>query len=137
VPQNRTQSGTFAPGESGNPGGRPRGLARPARKLVGDDGDALAQFWYETMNDKQARTADRLEASRLLANRGWGKVSSQPLPERDEQASPAGIFRPLTPERALELATITKQLMAADEAEDEDDGQPASEDDRGLANGFS
>jgi hypothetical protein len=116
VPQNRTRSGTFAPGASGNPGGRPRGLARATRKLAGDDGQAIAEFWYQTMNDEKARTADRLEASRLLADRGWGKPSSEPLPDPQEQQPPQ-IFRPLTPERALELACLTKELMAADEAE--------------------
>jgi hypothetical protein len=32
----------FAKGVSGNPGGRPRGLARYVRELVGDDGRRIA-----------------------------------------------------------------------------------------------
>jgi hypothetical protein len=63
----------FRPGESGNPGGRPRGLARVTREVVGDDGEAIAHFWLEVMNDRDQKMRDRLDASRLLAERGWGK----------------------------------------------------------------
>ncbi len=63
----------FAPGRSGNPGGRPKGLTRRVRELVGDDGTAIAEFMYSVMADEGARTADRLEAARWLADRGFGK----------------------------------------------------------------
>lgn len=63
----------FAPGRSGNPGGRPKGLTRRVRELVGDDGTAIAEFMYAVMADDGARTADRLEAARWLADRGFGK----------------------------------------------------------------
>jgi Family of unknown function (DUF5681) len=68
----------FKPGQSGNPGGRPKGLARRVRELVGDDGDAIAQFMYSVMKDVKARTADRLDAGRWLADRGFGR-SVQPV----------------------------------------------------------
>ena len=64
----------FAPGRSGNPGGRPKGLTRRVRELVGDDGTAIAEFMYAVMSDEGARTADRLEAARWLADRGFGKT---------------------------------------------------------------
>ena len=63
----------FLPGQSGNPGGRPKGLARRVRELVGEDGEAIVQFLVETMHDSSARRRDRLEAARLLADRGWGR----------------------------------------------------------------
>ena len=63
----------FPPGVSGNPGGRPKGLARRVRELVGEDGEAIVQFLVETMHDSSVRTRDRLEAARLLADRGWGR----------------------------------------------------------------
>jgi hypothetical protein len=41
--------------------------------LVGEDGMKLAAFWLSIMDDPMRRDSDRLEASRLLADRGWGK----------------------------------------------------------------
>jgi hypothetical protein len=64
----------FTPGRSGNPGGRPKGLTRRVRELVGDDGTAIAEFMYSVMADEGSRTADRLEAARWLADRGFGKT---------------------------------------------------------------
>jgi hypothetical protein len=51
-------------------------LARAARELVGEDGMALVQLWWEIARDETRRDSDRLEASRLLADRGWGKAAS-------------------------------------------------------------
>lgn len=64
----------FVPGYSGNPGGRPKGLARRVRELVGSDGEVIANFMLKVMNDETARTADRLEAGRWLADRGFGRA---------------------------------------------------------------
>jgi hypothetical protein len=44
--------------------------------LVGEDGMALAQLWWDIARDPMRRDADRLQASRLLAERGWGKPAS-------------------------------------------------------------
>ena len=42
---------------------------------MGDDGDAIAAFMYEVMADDAARTADRLEAAKWLADRGFGRAA--------------------------------------------------------------
>jgi hypothetical protein len=34
----------------------------------------LAEFWLSIMEDPMRRDSDRLEASKLLADRGWGKA---------------------------------------------------------------
>jgi hypothetical protein len=52
TPQNRNRSGRFSKGVSGNPGGRPQGLARATRELVGEDGMALAQLWWDIARDE-------------------------------------------------------------------------------------
>jgi hypothetical protein len=64
----------FMPGQSGNPRGRPKGLAKATRELVGEDGMALVELWWDIARDETRRDRDRLEASRLLADRGWGKA---------------------------------------------------------------
>ena len=64
----------FVPGQSGNPGGRPKGLARRVREIVGDDGEAITTFMFGVMNDGSARNADRIEAAKWLADRGFGRA---------------------------------------------------------------
>jgi hypothetical protein len=63
-------------GVSGNPGGRPKGFAKATRELVGEEGMKLVEFWLSIMEDPMRRDSDRLEASRLLADRGWGKAAA-------------------------------------------------------------
>jgi hypothetical protein len=74
----------FRPGRSGNPGGRPKGLAKATRELVGEDGMKQAAFWLSIMEDSLRRDSDRLEASRLLADRGWGKAPTYAAIEEED-----------------------------------------------------
>jgi Family of unknown function (DUF5681) len=74
----------FMPGQSGNPRGRPKGLARATRELVGEDGMAIAQLWWDIARDETRRDRDRLEASRLLADRGWGKAPTYAAIEEED-----------------------------------------------------
>jgi hypothetical protein len=43
--------------------------------MVGDDGMKLVQLWWDIARDETRRDRDRLEASKLLADRGWGKAA--------------------------------------------------------------
>jgi hypothetical protein len=95
----------FVPGRSGNAGGRPRGLARRVRELVGDDGAAIAEVVLRVMLDERERTRDRLEAARFLADRGWGKAV-QTL-EVDVPASAPVV----DPARLAELSDAELQTM--------------------------
>ena len=47
------------PGVSGNPGGRPKGLSRRVRELVGDNGEAVADFMFTVLSDEKERTRDQ------------------------------------------------------------------------------
>ena len=75
---------SFPKGVSGNPGGRPKGLAKATREVVGNHGLPLAELWWEIASDPSRKDSDRLQASRLLADRGWGKAAAfAPVDEDD------------------------------------------------------
>ena len=81
----------FRPGQSGNPGGRPKGLSRATRELVGEDGMALAELWWSIAQDPMRRDSDRPEASKLLADRGWGKAPTYVAIEEDDPLALASL----------------------------------------------
>lgn len=63
----------FAPGVSGNPGGRPRGFASYIREQTGE-GRELVDFALGVLRDDTAPGRSRLDALRWLADRGFGRV---------------------------------------------------------------
>ena len=106
----------FTPGVSGNPGGRPKGLSRRVRELGGEDGEAIAKYMLSVMNDERARTADRIEAGKWLANRGFG-------------TAPLVIEAGVTPEQSV--AGLLQQVLARGSASDA--GDPAGSTHRSSA----
>lgn len=100
----------FLPGHSGNPGGRPKGLAAAARAAVGDDGHDLIEFFSAVLHGdgkvlgvRQVPLAARLEAARWLADRAFGRATIVIEPP-DE---PSG---PFAPEAAAALKEMPPEL---------------------------
>jgi hypothetical protein len=68
---------------SGNPGRRPKGLARYVRELVGDDGRRIADFMLGVLDYEAERTETRMRAANWLADRGFGRAA---ISVADEEA---------------------------------------------------
>ncbi len=64
----------WKPGQSGNPGGRPKGLAKTVREVCGGSPLLLAHVLLEIALDPKAHKRDRIAATRELLDRGWGKA---------------------------------------------------------------
>jgi hypothetical protein len=102
----------FLPGASGNPGGRPKGLGRRVRELVGEDGEAIAVYMLSVMRDEKARTADRLEAAKWLADRGFGR-SVQTLDLDVTAHPPIDVTQLSTPDLEALIAILRKYTSNA------------------------
>ncbi len=64
----------FQPGQSGNPGGRPKGIARQLRDAIDDDPSGLAQVLLNVAYNSKARDGDRIAAVREYLDRSYGKA---------------------------------------------------------------
>jgi hypothetical protein len=70
----------FLPGKTGNPGGRPKGLAALAREGT-DDGKLLVEQMVkivmgQTINRIKPKISDVINAVEWLADRGFGKTAN-------------------------------------------------------------
>lgn len=81
----------FKPGESGNPGGRPKGdieLRRAARERTAEALETLINI----MRNQKAPAAARVSAAEALLSRGWGKpVQPTAFTDIDGNDRPLGI----------------------------------------------
>lgn len=68
APENRDASGRFVPGVTGNPGGRPKGIAAIARQHTDKAVDVLVAAMDS--NDERVKIA----AAKEILDRGYGKA---------------------------------------------------------------
>lgn len=67
----------FKPGQSGNPGGRPKADGRVKDLARSQTENAIATL-VSIMEDKEATAAARVAAASVILDRGWGKAT-QPV----------------------------------------------------------
>lgn len=62
----------WKPGQSGNPAGRPKGIAAVVKERV--EPGTLVDILLEVATDSRAKPGERIAAVRELTDRGWGKA---------------------------------------------------------------
>ena len=62
----------WKPGQSGNPQGRPKGIAAVVKDRV--EPSELVDILLDAARDPRAKVSERIAAVRELADRGWGKA---------------------------------------------------------------
>ena len=75
----------FQPGQSGNPGGRPKGEGK-VREAAREHTDTAVGVLVAAMADEDARV--RIKAAEVLLDRGWGKPPQSLTMTGDDEGGP-------------------------------------------------
>ncbi len=73
TPQIRDTTGRFVPGQSGNPGGRPKGFRNYINDVTADGNDLVDFVISVFRGDHGEDMRPRMDAATWLADRGFGK----------------------------------------------------------------
>lgn len=130
----------YQPGQTGNKGGRPKGLARLVREHIGQAGwkviiDSLFGMVKDTTEDGRVRVA----AAKEILDRGWGKAlaqvdvttGNQPLPGAGTVAlnlDGLSLAEFAKVKATLEQGTVVAAASAAIDADDDGEVDPFAED---------
>ncbi len=92
MPENRTKTGKFMPGTSGNPGGRPADTqeTREGKEMLRAASPAACQLLCDTINDPEAKLELRIKCAEIVLDRVYGKP--QQAVEVDAKNVPQVIF---------------------------------------------
>lgn len=113
---------TFKKGQSGNPGGRPKGKIKEIAAKAREHAEEVVNELIGIVRDKGAKDSDRISAGKELLDRGLGKsltISTQiggPLEDMNEDE---------LRERLEQVKSIRAELAGL---RDETAGEPAGED---------
>lgn len=100
----------FQPGQSGNPSGRPKGIAAVVKSRVKPE--ELVDILLEIAQDSRSKPAERTQAVKELLDRGYGK-------------SPA--FAAIEGQDPLELGPIAQEIQGIeDELQARREGRPSA-----------
>jgi hypothetical protein len=106
----------FQPGQSGNPGGRPKlgvALADKVRKAT-KDGNAIVKLLVEIAEGGlEAKISDRLAAAEMLLSRGWGKAVTQMEVTADVQVQHS--LSDFNTAELRELVAMRRELVEEDD----------------------
>ena len=72
MPENRTKTGQFRPGMSGNPGGRPK-MPEEFRQLARENSIPALQVVVDILKNPKSANKDKLKAAEIILDRAWGK----------------------------------------------------------------
>lgn len=104
--------GRWRPGESGNPGGRPRALAEVRDAARAHTAEALATL-VEVMRSREATPGVRLAAAEALLDRGWGRPAVAVAVDVSEAELPAVDVSALREAAAGALAALAERGSSA------------------------
>lgn len=97
----------FKPGQSGNPGGRPKKAVDLAAKASQFDDELLAML-VGIVRDKKASRKDKMDAAKILFDRGFGRPSQSVMLQGDPEKPIA--TTELSPEDYAKIVDAAKEV---------------------------
>lgn len=124
-PAERELRGRFPPGKTGNPGGRPKGLAKLVRETIGEGAaKALIMAFYDMAMDEKQDGRVRVAAGKEVLDRGWGKAQASVDVTSGGAPIAGGTLVPIAVQGLTDeqLVALRRELEEAEPPPDDGDG---------------